>query len=103
MENTIRTLQSLGASAPMAAFMASVQQSKDCYKVEWAHYEWVGSTMHNIEHNETPIMHSLDKAMGAYKGIKRNSHYKGYSRWIHISVSHDNGKTFTGSYFHDQF
>lgn len=105
---TVKTLQQLGASSGMAVFMAATQQDSKRYKVEWAHYRFGEESkgedyIVNVEHNETEVFTSLDKAMAAYKAIKRNSHYKGYRRWIQISVSSDEGKTYTGSYFHDTF
>ena len=92
----------------MAVFMAATQQDSNRYKVEWAHYRYGDGSKGesytvDVEHNETEVFTSLDKAMAAYKAIKRNSHYKGYRRWIQISVSSDEGKTYTGSYFHDTF
>lgn len=106
MENTVKNLQSLGASVGMACFMAAAEQPNMRYKVEWAHYEWAYEpNMHTVEleHNESAIVDTLDIAMAAYKAIKRNSHYKGHQRWIHISVSHDCGKSWSGTYFHTQF
>lgn len=107
-ENPVKTLQQLGASSGMAVFMTATQQDSKRYKVEWAHYRFGEESkgedyIVNVEHNETEVFTSLDKAMAAYKAIKRNSHYKGYRRWIQISVSSDEGKTYTGSYFHDTF
>ena len=108
MNNTVNTLKSLGASAGLASWMASIQTSHDRYKVEWAHYRYgdmsKGETYTvNVEHNETKVIETLDKAMAVYKAIKKRSHYKGFRRWIQISVSSDDGQTWTGSYFHDTF
>lgn len=108
MENTINTLQQLGASKGLATFMATAQTDDKRYKVEWSHYRFGDeskgeSYIVNVDKKESPVFDNLDKAMAAYRAIKRNSHYKGYRRWIQISVSSDCGKTYTGSYFHDTF
>ena len=105
---TVKTLQQLGASSGMAVFMAATQQDSKRYKVEWSHYRFGEKELNepyivDVDRKESQVFTSLDKAMAAYKAIKRNSHYKGYRRWIQISVSSDEGKTYTGSYFHDTF
>lgn len=108
MNNTVNTLQQLGASKGLAVFMAATQRDEHRYKVEWSHYRFGDeskgeSYIVDVERKESKVFDNLDKAMAAYKAIKRNSHYKGYRRWIQISVSSDNGQTYTGSYFHDTF
>lgn len=108
MNNTVKELHNMGASVGLASWMASIQTSKNRYKVEWAHYRFGEKGTNepyivNVEHNETKVFTSLDKAMAAYKAIKRNSHYKGYRRWIQISTSSDEGQSWSGCYFHDTF
>ncbi len=108
MKNTVNTLKQLGASTGMAVFMAATQRDTHRYKVEWSHYRFGEKELNepyivDVDRKESQVFTSLDKTMAAYKAIKRNSHYKGYRRWIQISVSSDEGKTYTGSYFHDTF